>query len=250
GKAIKKSVLELGGSDPFIVMPSADLDRAVQTAVQARVINNGQSCIAAKRFIVHQGIAEQFREKFVQRMASLRVGDPLDRNTELGPLATSDGLRMLEEQVSKTLEMGARAALGGKRIDRPGHYFEPTVLCDIPKGSPAFDDELFGPVACLLEVKNMADAIHVANDSRFGLGACAWTNDAAEREMFINEIESGVVFINGMVASDPRMPFGGVKQSGYGRELSYHGIREFVNAKAVSINDDAPPRYPRSAYTN
>jgi succinate-semialdehyde dehydrogenase / glutarate-semialdehyde dehydrogenase len=237
GKAIKKSVLELGGSDPFIVMPSADLDRAVQTAVQARVINNGQSCIAAKRFIVHQAIAEQFREKFVERMASLRAGDPLDRNTELGPLATSDGLRTLEEQVSKTLEMGARAALGGKRMDRPGHYFEPTVLCDIPKGSPAFDDELFGPVACLFEVKNMADAIHVANDSRFGLGACAWTNDAAERETFINEIESGVVFLNGMVASDPRMPFGGVKHSGYGRELSYHGIREFVNTKAVSIND-------------
>jgi len=242
GKAIKKSVLELGGSDPFIVMPSADLDRAVETAVQARVINNGQSCIAAKRFIVHQRIAEPFREKFVRRMGALRVGDPIDQATELGPLSTQSGLKTLEEQVNKTVAMGARVALGGKRMDRPGYYFEPTVLYDVPAGSPVFDDELFGPVAALFEVKSMADAIHVANDSPFGLGACAWTEDEAERDMFIHEIESGVVFINGMVASDPRMPFGGVKHSGYGRELSYHGIREFVNVKSVSINEHASPR--------
>ena len=237
GKEIKKSVLELGGSDPFIVMPSADLDRAVETAVQARVINNGQSCIAAKRFIVHQQIAEQFEKRLVSRMASLKVGDPMDPDTDVGPLATADVLRGLEEQVKKTVEMGARVLLGGKRLGSKGNFFAPTVLADIPKGSPAFDDELFGPVASLYRVKDMAHAIAIANDSIFGLGACAWTNDPEEREMFINEIESGLAFINGMVASDPRIPFGGVKHSGYGRELSHHGIREFVNVKSVSIQE-------------
>jgi succinate-semialdehyde dehydrogenase/glutarate-semialdehyde dehydrogenase len=237
GKELKKTVLELGGSDPFIVMPSADLDRAVETAVQARVINNGQSCIAAKRFIVHQRIAEPFERKFVQRMASLKVGDPMDPATDVGPLATADGVRNLQEQVNKTVEMGARVLLGGKRINRQGNFFEPTVLCDIPEGSPALDDELFGPVASLFDVSSMADAIRIANDSKFGLGSCAWTTDEAEREMFINEIESGLAFVNGMVVSDPRIPFGGVKYSGYGRELSYHGIREFTNVKTVSIND-------------
>jgi succinate-semialdehyde dehydrogenase/glutarate-semialdehyde dehydrogenase len=236
GREIKKTVLELGGSDPFIIMPSAELDRAVETAVQARVINNGQSCIAAKRFIVHQRIAEQFERKFVQRMASLKVGDPMDPATDVGPLATADGLRTLQEQVNKTVQMGARILLGGKRINRQGNFFEPTVLSDIPKGSPALDDELFGPVASIFVVSSMAEAIRVANDSKFGLGACAWTNDQVERDLFISEIESGLAFINSMVASDPRIPFGGVKQSGYGRELSHHGIREFVNAKTVSIN--------------
>jgi succinate-semialdehyde dehydrogenase/glutarate-semialdehyde dehydrogenase len=235
GKAIKKCVLELGGSDPFIVMPSADLDRAVETAVQARVINNGQSCIAAKRFIAHQKIAEQFEEKFVTRMSSLKVGDPMDAATDLGPLATADVLQGLEEQVQKTIEMGARVLLGGKRLDRKGNFYASTVLTDIPKGSPAFDDELFGPVASLYRAKDMAEAIEMANNSIFGLGACAWTNDAAERDLFINEIESGLAFINGMVASDPRIPFGGVKHSGYGRELSHHGILEFVNVKSVCI---------------
>ena len=235
GKAIKKTVLELGGSDPFIVMPSANLDRAVQTAVEARIINNGQSCISAKRFIVHQQIAEPFTRKFVHRMASLKVGDPLDPATELGPLATADGARSLEAQVSKTVQMGARLLVGGKRVDRPGNFFEPTVLTDIPKGSPALEDELFGPVASIFAASSMSEAIRLANDSQFGLGACAWTNDAAEQELFIEEIESGLAFVNGMVASDPRIPFGGVKHSGYGRELSYHGIREFVNVKTVSI---------------
>jgi succinate-semialdehyde dehydrogenase/glutarate-semialdehyde dehydrogenase len=237
GKELKKSVLELGGSDPFIVMPSADLDRAVETAVQARVINNGQSCIAAKRFIVHQKIAEQFEKKFVARMASLKVGDPMDPNTDVGPLATADVLHGLEEQVQKTVEMGARVLLGGKRLNRKGNFFAPTVLADIPKGSPAFDDELFGPVASLYRAADMAEAIAMANNSPFGLGACAWTNDPAERELFINEIESGLAFINGMVASDPRIPFGGVKHSGYGRELSHQGIREFVNVKSVCIQE-------------
>jgi succinate-semialdehyde dehydrogenase/glutarate-semialdehyde dehydrogenase len=170
-------------------------------------------------------------------MASLKVGDPMDPATDVGPLATADGVRTLQEQVDKTVEMGARVLLGGKRINRQGNFFEPTVLCDIPKGSPALDDELFGPVASLFDVSSMADAIRIANDSKFGLGSCAWTTDEAEREMFINEIESGLAFVNGMVASDPRIPFGGVKYSGYGRELSYHGIREFTNIKTVSIND-------------
>ncbi|HXO39564.1 MAG TPA: NAD-dependent succinate-semialdehyde dehydrogenase [Candidatus Acidoferrum sp.] len=237
GKAIKKSVLELGGSDPFIVMPSADFDKAVETAVQARVINNGQSCIAAKRFIVHQQIAEQFEKKFVARMALLKIGDPMDATTDVGPLATSDGLKGLEKQVQKTVEMGARVLLGGKRLDRKGNFYAPTVLADIPKGSPAFDDEFFGPVASLYRAKDMRDAIEIANNSIFGLGACAWTNDPAERELFIHEIESGLAFINGMVASDPRIPFGGVKHSGYGRELSHHGIREFVNVKSVCIQE-------------
>ena len=240
GKEIKKCVLELGGSDPFIVMPSADFDKAVETAVQARVINNGQSCIAAKRFIVHREIAEQFEKKFVARMASLKVGDPMDANTDVGPLATADVLKGLEAQVKKTVEMGARVLLGGKRIDRKGNFFAPTVLSDIPKGSPAYDDELFGPVASIYRAKDMSEAIEIANNSIFGLGACAWTNDAAERDLFIHEIESGLVFINGMVASDPRIPFGGVKHSGFGRELSHHGIREFVNVKSVSIQEADP----------
>ncbi len=240
GQAIKKTVLELGGSDPFIVMPSADLERATETAVQARIINNGQSCIAAKRFIVHERIAAQFEQKFVQRMASLKVGDPMDPATDVGPLATADVLHGLQEQVDKTIAMGARVLLGGKRMNRQGNFFEPTVLAGIPKGSPAYDDELFGPVASIFPAKDMADAIRIANDSPFGLGSCAWTNDQGEREMFINQIESGLAFINGMVASDPRIPFGGVKDSGYGRELSHHGIREFVNVKTVSIQEAEP----------
>jgi succinate-semialdehyde dehydrogenase/glutarate-semialdehyde dehydrogenase len=237
GKEIKKCVLELGGSDPFIVMPSADFDKAVETAVQARVINNGQSCIAAKRFIVRREIADQFEKKFVARMASLKVGDPMEADTDVGPLATANLLKDLEAQVKKTVEMGARVLLGGKRIDRKGNFYAPTVLTDIPKGSPAYEDELFGPVASIYRAKDMSEAIEIANNSIFGLGACAWTNDPAERDLFINEIESGLAFINGMVASDPRIPFGGVKHSGFGRELSRHGIREFVNVKSVSIQE-------------
>ncbi|MGE5323834.1 MAG: NAD-dependent succinate-semialdehyde dehydrogenase [Actinomycetota bacterium] len=235
GKEIKKTVLELGGSDPFIVMASANLDKAAATAVQARVINNGQSCIAAKRFIVDRRIAAEFEEKFIQRMRSLKVGDPMDPAIDVGPLATEDGLKTLEEQVQQTVKMGARVLLGGKRLNRKGNFFEPTVLADIPADSPVCEDELFGPVASLFYADGMADAIRIANDSKFGLGASAWTNDEGEREMFINDIQAGLAFINGMVASDPRIPFGGVKQSGYGRELSYHGIREFVNVKSVSI---------------
>ncbi|HET7871845.1 MAG TPA: NAD-dependent succinate-semialdehyde dehydrogenase [Terriglobales bacterium] len=236
GHDIKKTVLELGGSDPFIVMPSADLDQAVAKAVEARVINNGQSCIAAKRFIVDETSYNQFAQKFVERMAALNVGDPMDPATDVGPLATKDVLRGLEEQVNETVRMGARVLLGGKRLDRPGNFYAPTVLADIPEGSPAHQDELFGPVASLFRAKGMAHAIEIANNSKFGLGACAWTKDHAEQEMFIDRIESGLAFVNAMVASDPRIPFGGVKQSGYGRELSHFGIREFVNIKTVSIS--------------
>ncbi len=234
-KRIKKVVLELGGSDPFIVMPSANLEEAVATAVKARIVNNGQSCIAAKRFIVAEQIADDFERTFVSRMEALKVGDPFDETTDLGPLATADGVASLDEDVRKTVEAGARVLTGGRRLDRPGNFYAPTVLTDIPKDSPAYREELFGPVACLFRARDAGDAIRIANDSRFGLGASAWTNDERERERFINEIEAGMVFINRMVVSDPRLPFGGVKQSGHGRELGVHGIREFTDIKTVWI---------------
>ena len=234
-KRIKKVVLELGGSDPFIVMPSADLDAAVSTAVQARVQNNGQSCIAAKRFIVAEAIADEFECKFVAKMQSLRVGDPFDEKTELGPLATPDGVKDLDADVQKTVKAGAKLLTGGHPLQQKGNFYAPTVLTNVPKGSPAYGEELFGPVASIFRVKDQAEAIRVANDVRFGLGASAWTNDEQERECFINELEAGMVFINKMVASDPRIPFGGVKASGHGRELGLVGIREFLNAKTVWI---------------
>ncbi|HTS59786.1 MAG TPA: NAD-dependent succinate-semialdehyde dehydrogenase [Terriglobales bacterium] len=236
GKRIKKVVLELGGSDPFIVMPSANLDEAVSVGVKARVINNGQSCIAAKRFIVAEAIADEFEKKFVRAMEALKVGDPFDENTELGPLATLQGVEDLDRDVQRTVTAGARVLTGGKRLDRPGNFYAPTVLADIPKNSPAYQDELFGPVASLFRAKDAEDAVRIANESRFGLGASAWTNDGRERDLLINELESGMVFINRMVASDPRLPFGGVKQSGHGRELGHFGIREFTNIKTVSVS--------------
>src|SRR5271156_6304859 len=225
----------LTGSDPFIVMPSADLELAVSTAVEARIINNGQSCIAAKRFIVAEPIAAEFERKFVDRMKNLRVGDPFDEKTELGPLATADAVTTLDADVQKTVKAGAKLLTGGHPLKQPGNYYAPTVLTDIPKESPAYREEFFGPVASLFRVKNIDEAIALANDSRFGLGASAWTTDDRERERFINELESGMVFINKMVASDPRIPFGGVKSSGHGRELAANGIREFMNIKTVSI---------------
>ncbi len=236
GKAIKKSVLELGGSDPFIVMPSADLEGAVHTAVQARTINNGQSCIAAKRFIVHDSIASQFVRLFVARMESLKIGDPRDPRTDIGPLATPQVLADLQHQIEETINKGATCLLGGRALAGPGNFFPPTVLTSIPKSSPAYSEELFGPVASVFTVNSPEAAVQLANDTCFGLGAVAWTNDPRERELFINDLQSGLVFINGMVASDPRLPFGGIKQSGYGRELSHHGLREFVNAKTVCIS--------------
>ena len=236
-KRIKKVVLELGGSDPFIVMPSANLETATTTAVKARIFNNGQSCIAAKRFIVAESIAEEFENKFAQKMAALVVGDPFDPKTELGPLSTADGVADLDRDVQATVRAGAKVLTGGKPLDRPGNFYAPTVLTHIPKGSPAHKEELFGPVASVFRAKDLDDAIRIANDSRFGLGASAWTNDKQERERFINELESGMVFINRMVASDPRIPFGGVKWSGHGRELGAHGIREFTNIKTVWIEE-------------
>jgi succinate-semialdehyde dehydrogenase/glutarate-semialdehyde dehydrogenase len=236
-KRIKKVVLELGGSDPFIVMPSAKLDKAVASATEARVINNGQSCIAAKRFIVHESIADEFERGFVAKMQSLKVGDPMDPATELGPLASADAVQGLHEAVCESVKAGARVLTGGKPVDGPGSFYAPTVLTDIPKDSPAYREELFGPVACVFRVKDAGEAIEVANDTRFGLGASAWTNDPGERERFVNEIEAGMVYLNKMVASDPRMPFGGVKMSGFGRELGVYGVREFTNAKTVWIEN-------------
>lgn len=234
-KRIKKVVLELGGSDPFIVMPSADLEAATATAVRARIVNNGQSCIAAKRFIVAEAVADKFEKLFAEKMAALKVGDPFDATTELGPLSTALGLADLDRDVKATVDAGAKVLTGGKPLDRPGNFYSPTVLTNIPKGSPAHKEELFGPVASVFRAKDLDEAMRIANDSRFGLGASAWTNDDKERERFINELEAGMVFINKMVVSDPRLPFGGVKWSGHGRELGVHGIREFTNIKSVWI---------------
>ena len=235
GKQIKKTVLELGGSDPFIVMPSAELEEAVTTAVKARTINNGQSCIAAKRFIVAADIYDEFERRFVEEMKALRVGDPLKESTDIGPLATEQILKDVDEQVKTSVAAGALVLTGGKRLDRAGNFYEPTVLVNIPPNSPASCEEVFGPVAMLFRVKNIDEAIELANATTFGLGAAAWTNDQNEQERFIDELEAGCVFINGMVASDPRLPFGGIKNSGYGRELGEFGIREFVNVKTVWI---------------
>jgi succinate-semialdehyde dehydrogenase/glutarate-semialdehyde dehydrogenase len=237
GREIKKTVLELGGSDPFVVMPSADLDRAASVAVQARTINNGQSCIAAKRFIVHEAVYNEFERRFVPAMRGLRVGDPMDERTQVGPLATEDILRGLDDQVRRSVEAGARLLCGGHRLDGRGFYYAPTVLADIPRDAPARREEMFGPAAALIRVRDAGEAIQVANETSFGLGASVWTRDDAERRRLIDEIEAGMVFVNAMVSSDPRVPFGGVKRSGYGRELGEYGILEFLNIKTAWIGD-------------
>jgi succinate-semialdehyde dehydrogenase/glutarate-semialdehyde dehydrogenase len=218
-------------------MPSANLEEAVRAAVAARNVNNGQSCIAAKRFIVHAAVYDEFTRRFVEGMRGLRVGDPLDRATQLGPLASVAQRDILDAQVRKSVRLGARVLTGGHALEGPGAYYAPTVLADVPRESPAYRDELFGPVASLFRVPDAAAAIQLANDTTFGLGASVWTNDAAEREHFIDQIESGMVFVNAIVASDARLPFGGIKRSGYGRELGVHGLRAFVNVKTVSIRD-------------
>jgi len=235
GQQIKKTVLELGGSDPFIVMPSANLAEAVTTAVRARTINNGQSCIAAKRFIVATEIYEEFEHRFVAEMKRLRLGNPLDETTDIGPLATEQILKDVDEQVKTSVAAGAIVLTGGKQVDRIGNFYEPTVLVNVPPDSPAAAQEVFGPVAMLFRVNDIAEAITLANATSFGLGAAAWSNEVNEQKRFVEELEAGSVFINGMVASDPRLPFGGIKNSGYGRELGEFGIREFVNIKTVWI---------------
>ena len=235
GKRLKKTVLELGGSDPFIVMPSADLDAAVTTAVKARTINNGQSCIAAKRFILHRDIADAFTARFVDAMRALRVGDPMDDATDVGPLATAAIRDELHEQVQASVRAGASLLTGGRPVDGPGWFYEPTVLGEIPDDTPAARDELFGPVASLFVARDLDHALTIANATKFGLGSSAWTSDADEQQRFIDGLEAGLVFINHMVSSDPRLPFGGVKCSGYGRELGDHGITEFVNIKTVVV---------------
>jgi succinate-semialdehyde dehydrogenase/glutarate-semialdehyde dehydrogenase len=239
GQSLKKSVLELGGSDAFIVMPSADVPLAISTAVKARTINNGQSCIAAKRFIVHRDVAKQFLDGFAAGMQALHMGDPILESTQLGPLASVRLAAELEAQVAQSVEMGARLVCGGVRADKDTAFFPATVLTDIPVEAPAYRDELFGPVGCVFVARNAADAIRIANDTRFGLAASAWTNDAAERERFVRELDAGSVFVNDMVVSDPRFPFGGVKSSGYGRELSEVGMREFTNVKTVRMRQAA-----------
>jgi succinate-semialdehyde dehydrogenase/glutarate-semialdehyde dehydrogenase len=235
-RQIKKSVLELGGSDAFIVMPSADFEGALNTAVKARTINSGQSCIAAKRFFVADKIYDDFLRKFVERMSALKIGDPLDETTELGPLATEQILQGVHEQVQKSIAAGAKLLTGGNRIHGPGFFYEPTVLINVPRESPAYREEVFGPVASVFRVRDADEAVERANDTTFGLGASAWTNDPAEQELFTSELETGMVFINAMVASDPRLPFGGVKRSGFGRELGAPGIREFTNTKTIWIS--------------
>lgn len=234
-KHIKKAVLELGGSDPFIVTRSADVDAAVSTAVAARTINNGQSCIAAKRFIVDAAVAQAFERGMAAKFEQLVIGDPMDEKTEIGPLVNFDAVRGLDDQVQRLVKSGGRLVTGGKPLDRKGCYYPPTIVADVDPAWPIAREEFFGPVALLFRVGSLAEAVGVANSTTFGLGASAWTRDDAEREALVRGIDAGAVFINGMVKSDPRLPFGGVKHSGYGRELGVLGIREFVNAKTVWI---------------
>jgi succinate-semialdehyde dehydrogenase/glutarate-semialdehyde dehydrogenase len=235
GAALKKTVLELGGSDPFVVLADADLESVIPQAVTARIQNNGQSCIAAKRFIVEAPLAGRFEPAFAARIASLEVGDPLDRSTAVGPLARADLCDTLDRQVRESVVRGARLLAGGQRLPGPGFFYAPTVLADVAPGMPAFDEETFGPLAAVTRARDAAHAIELANRSRFGLGASLWTGDRQRGEALAARIEAGMVFVNGIVQSDPRLPFGGIKSSGYGRELGPPGIREFVNQKTVWI---------------
>lgn len=233
GKNLKKTVLELGGSDPFIVMGSANLEAAVSTAVTARILNNGQSCIAAKRFIVHESVADEFQRRLVAKFQELRLGDPMSEDTDIGPLATPDIRDELHQQVCACRDGGAKVLLGGDVPEQPGNFYPATILAEIPPGTPADDQEFFGPVALLFTVATIEDAIALANRVPYGLGASAWTAVEAEQQQFVSQLEAGAVFINGMVKSDPRLPFGGIKKSGYGRELGIQGIHEFVNIKTI-----------------
>jgi succinate-semialdehyde dehydrogenase / glutarate-semialdehyde dehydrogenase len=235
GAALKKTVLELGGSDPFIVLQDADLAAAATAAATARTLNNGQSCIAAKRFIVERPVADRFEAAFTQAMAKLKVGDPMDAATDVGPLARPDLLEELQSQVDRAVKCGAIRILGGERLKRKGYFYPPTVLTNVEPGNPVFEEETFGPVAAVIKADDEEHAVALANASGFGLGASLWTADLQKAERLAARIESGAVFVNAFVKSDPRLPFGGVKRSGYGRELSAFGIREFVNIKSVWI---------------
>ena len=236
GEMLKKSVLELGGSDPYVILADADIETAVTTCVTSRLINSGQSCINAKRFIVVEQLRRKFEELFVERMSEQKMGDPLEDQTDVGPQAREDLRDELHAQVIQSIEKGARCLLGGAVPDGPGAYYPPTVLTDVTRGMPAYDEELFGPVAAIIPVKNEAEAIQVANDSCFGLGAAVFTEDVAKGERIAaRELEAGACFVNSFVKSDPRLPFGGIKESGYGRELSHYGIKEFVNIKTVFV---------------
>jgi succinate-semialdehyde dehydrogenase/glutarate-semialdehyde dehydrogenase len=234
GEVLKPCVLELGGSDAFIVMPSADLDAAVETGVKARTMNNGQSCIAAKRFIVHEDVYDEVVARMEAKLSSLTIGDPMDATTDIGPLATGAIRSELAEQVDETLAGGARRICGAHPLDRPGNFYAPGMLADIPRSTPAFSEELFGPVALMFRARSLRDALSIANTSRFGLGSCIFTQDEGDMRAAIQDLEAGATFINSQVASDPRLPFGGVKASGYGRELSKEGILAFCNLKTVS----------------
>ena len=235
GYLLKKSVLELGGSDPFIVMPSANLRTAIENAVQARCVNNGQSCIAAKRFLVHEDVYEEFERGFVTCMESLRIGNPMDEDTELGPLGTAEGVEKLLRQVSVALAAGGELLTGGKKLVGEGFFVEPTVVAGVPHEAEICHEETFGPLALLFRVRSLDEAIALANDTPFGLGASCWTTDPEEQKRLAAEIQAGIIFFNLPVASDPRLPFGGIKRSGYGRELSAAGMREFLNAKTVVV---------------
>jgi succinate-semialdehyde dehydrogenase/glutarate-semialdehyde dehydrogenase len=235
GRTLKKAVLELGGSDPFVVLADADIEAAATVACRARNQNNGQSCIAAKRFIVEEAVADEFEKRFVAAVGALKVGNPMDRNNQVGPLARGDLVDDLERQVEESVRLGARAVVGGKRIEGDGYYFQPTVLTHVRPGMPAYHEETFGPVAAVIRVKDSDDALRVANDTDFGLGSNIWTRDVGRGKRMAEQVEAGLVFINGMVASDARLPFGGVKRSGYGRELSEYGIKEFTNIQTVWV---------------
>jgi succinate-semialdehyde dehydrogenase/glutarate-semialdehyde dehydrogenase len=241
GRALKKTVLELGGSDPFIVLADADLNKTIKASTMARFQNTGQSCIAAKRFIIVESIYDEYLDRFVEAVRSLKVGDPMERSTHIGPLARAEFVDDIERQIRESVRQGAHMALGGKRINRKGYYFEPTILTEVSSEMPAGSEELFGPVAAVIKVKDTEEALEIANRTPYGLGSSLWTADVNAAKQIACRIEAGQVFINGLVRSDPRLPFGGIKRSGYGRELSDFGIREFVNIQTVWIGPAVNP---------